>query len=349
MNTKRIRDYGISIGKLPTGPRNKISDVPGVTVGHYTLDDERHRTGITVLLPAPGNLYAERLTAVSHVINGFGKTAGTIQLGELGQLETPIALTNTLNVGRVADGLAGYTLEQCKRENFPCWTVNPVVGETNDSGMNDISDRPLGEREVRAAIAAACEDFDEGDVGAGKGTSCFGLKGGIGSASRQLTFDGKTFMVGALVQSNFGNTADLMIDGRPVGKRICQRIREEETAVVDRGSIMMIIGTDLPVSELQLGRVVRRAEVGLVRTGSFVGHQSGDVVLGFTTANRHRRDEGVFRSVTVLADSCLEIVFRAAAEAVEEAILNSLTASDRVIGWSGKIMRSINEFLPECL
>ncbi len=342
MNTKHIRDYGITIGHMPTGRRNKISDVPGVTVGHYTLADERHKTGVTVILPSQDNLFAVKMTAAVHVINGFGKTCGTVQVDELGYIETPIALTNTLNVGKVADALVGWTLERCRRDGVGCFSVNPVVGETNDAGLNDIADRALGEKEVFAAIDNACEDFDEGDVGAGKGTSCFGLKGGIGSSSRVLTFDGREYTVGALVQSNFGRTADLMIGGRPVGERIARKIKEEQ-AQTDKGSIMIVLGTDVPLSELQLGRVLRRAVVGLARTGSFVGHGSGDVVIGFTTANRHRND-GAFRTMQALNDGHMDAVFRAAAEAVEESVLNSMTAADRVRG-----RRSINEFLPECL
>ena len=275
MNTRHIRDYGIVIGRMPTGTRNKISDVPGVTVGHYTLADERHNTGFTVILPAPGNLFADKVTAAAHVINGFGKTCGTVQVNELGTIETPIALTNTLNVGKTADALVGYTLEQCRRDGVPCFSVNPVVGETNDAGLNDIADRALGEEAVRYAIDHASADFDEGDVGAGRGTSCFGLKGGIGSSSRLLTtLDERVYTVGALVQSNFGKTSDLRIDGRPVGQRILETTRTDP-APAERGSIMMVVATDVPLSELQLGRVLRRAEVGLVRTGSFIGHGSG--------------------------------------------------------------------------
>lgn len=344
MNTKHIRDYGITIGHMQPGPRNKITDVPGVTVGHYTLDNERHRTGVTVILPAPGNLFANKVTAAAHVINGFGKTCGTMQVNELGYIETPIALTNTLNVGKVADALVGYTLEQCRRDEVPCFSVNPVVGETNDAGLNDIADRALDETAVRAAIDSACEDFDEGDVGAGKGTICFGLKGGIGSSSRTLTLAEKTYAVGALVQSNFGRTADLMIDGRHVGKQIAQKLKEEQ-ASADKGSIMIVIATDIPMTELQLGRILRRAEVGLVRTGSHVGHGSGDVVLGFTTANRHMRGDGPFRQMTALNDRHMDAVFRAVAESVEEAVLNSMTAADRVTGDNGKVVRSVNEFM----
>ncbi|MBQ8334325.1 MAG: P1 family peptidase [Clostridia bacterium] len=348
MNRKRIRDYGVKIGKYRPGARNKITDVPGVTVGHYTVDDARHKTGVTVIIPAEGNLFTHKLTAAAHVINGFGKTCGTVQVQELGTLETPIALTNTLNVGKAADALVGYTVEMCERDGVPCRSVNPVVGETNDSGLNDITDRCIGEAEVKAAIAAACLDFDEGDVGAGKGTVCFGLKGGIGSSSRVLTIDGKEYTVGALVQSNFGVTSDLMIAGVPVGRRIAEQMKQD-AAGCDKGSIMIVIGTDIPLTELQLNRVLRHAVVGLARTGSYVGHGSGDVVLGFTTANRREPDDGTIREIRAIPDSIIDCVFRGTAESVEEAVLNSLTAADAVTGYTGKIRRSLNEFLPQLL
>lgn len=349
MNHSRIRDWGVTVGGLPTGPLNKISDVPGVTVGHATVDDDAHKTGVTVVIPAPGCVFAEKLTAGAHVINGFGKTCGTVQLNELGTLETPIALTSTLNVGRVADALVGWTVDTCASEGISAGSVNPVVGETNDGGLNRASDRPVGRAELNAAIAAACADFDEGDVGAGKGTSAFGLKGGIGSSSRVVEIEGKTFTVGVLVQSNFGRLDDLTVGGRPVGAEI-RRILEAPAAECDKGSCMIVAATDLPLSELQLGRVLRRAEVGLVRTGSFVGHGSGDVVLGFTTANRHTRGEGGLRAVTLLTDKYLERAFRAVAEATEEAILNSMAAADTVsVVKNGKThtVRSLTDFLPQ--
>lgn len=347
MTGKRIRDYGVKIGKYPPGPLNKITDVPGVTVGHCTVDNERHKTGVTVILPAQDNLFVSKLTAGVHVINGFGKTCGTVQVQELGTIETPIALTNTLNVGKVADALAGYTVERCRRDGVGCVSVNPVVGETNDCGLNDITERCIGEREVCAAIENACADFAEGDVGAGKGTSCFGLKGGIGSASRQLTFDGTVYTVGVLVQSNFGAARDLMIDGQPVGKRIVEQ-RKRDEAPCDKGSIMIVLGTDIPLSELQLNRVLRHAVVGLARTGSYVGHGSGDVVIGFTTANR-RQEDGAFRTYASLSDHLMDAVFRAAAESVEESVLNSLTAADRVTGYNGTVRPGLTEFLPDLL
>ncbi len=347
MNRKRIRDWGVKIGKYPTGALNKITDVPGVTVGHCTVDNDRHKTGVTVILPAEDNVFLNKLTAGVHVINGFGKTCGTVQVQELGTLETPIALTNTLNVGKVADAVVGYMIERCDADGAGCVSVNPVVGETNDCGLNDITERCIGEAEVRYAIGNACRDFDEGDVGAGKGTSCFGLKGGIGSASRILTFDGTEYTIGALVQSNFGAASDLMIAGQPVGKRIVG-IMNHDAAPSDKGSVMIVIGTDIPLDNLQLGRMLRHAVVGLARTGSYVGHGSGDVVIGFTTANRHG-GEGTFRKITALNEKYIDCVFRAAAESVEEAVLNSLTAADTVTGYSGTVRRSINEFLPDVL
>lgn len=355
MNRKRLRDWGISVGEMPTGSLNKITDVPGVLVGHTTTADDGHNTGVTVILPAPGNLYADKLTAAFHVINGYGKTAGSIQIDELGTLETPIALTGTLNVGKVSEALVAHTLRECARDGIECRSVNPVVGETNDAVLNRLADRPIGTAELEAAIASACADFDEGDVGAGRGTMCMGLKGGIGSASRLLDIDGRRFTVGALVQTNFGRLDDLMIAGYPAGAEI-RRIVSAPRAPEDKGSCMIIIGTDLPVSCRQLSRILRRAVVGLARTGSFVGHGSGDVVIGFTTANRLNRDDGALRQVTLLREEMLDAAFRAAAESVEEAVLNSLCTADRVsasgMGASGNetvTLSALSEFLPALL
>jgi len=222
-----------------------------------------------------------------------------------------------------------------------------VVGETNDCGLNDIADRCIGEKEVREAIENASADFDEGDVGAGKGTSCFGLKGGIGSASRQVTLDGKSYTVGALVQSNFGATSDLVIAGQPVGKKITE-IMKKEAAPSDKGSVMIVIATNIPLDHLQLNRALRHAVLGLARTGSYVGHGSGDVVIGFTTANRHGTGD-TFRTITALNDRYIDCVFRGVVESVEEAVLNSMTAADTVTGYSGTVRRSINDFLPDVL
>ncbi len=358
--------YGLRIGTLPTGRLNKITDVPGVRVGHCTLDTERLKTGVTVILPAEGNLFARPLTAAVHVINGFGKSAGLMQIGELGTLETPIALTGTLNVGRMCDALVSYTLEQCAADGVPCRSVNPVVGETNDGTLSSGADRPAGYEQLRAAMAAAGEDFAEGDVGAGKGTVCHGLKGGIGSSSRVVDIGGKTYTVGVLVQTNYGCIEELRMDGLPVGRAILEMIEDEARAAAaaptdapvagqdDIGSIMIIVGTDLPVSDRQLTRMLRRATVGLSRMGSHIGHGSGDVVIGFTTAGRPGENEpdGATRTVEILREHCLETPFCAVAECVEEAILHSLLAARAVTGFDGEhtvTVRALSDYLPEAL
>ena len=358
MNSTRIRDLGITVGSLPTGILNKITDVPGVRVGHCTVDNDRQKTGVTVILPAEGNLYTAPITAACHVINGFGKSAGLMQIQELGTLETPIALTGTLNVGKVHDALVSYTVEQCEKEGRSCRSVNPVVGETNDGTLSANNDRPAEKAHLDAAVASACADFAEGDVGAGKGTVCFGLKGGIGSASRVMEVGDRTFTLGVLVQTNFGCVEHLRMDGLPVGRAVVEMLREEAqekaeaiTGQDDIGSIMIIVGTDLPVSELPLGRILRRAAVGLSRAGSFVGHGSGDVVIGFTTANR-RTENTPFRTLEIISESKIETAFTAVAECVEEAIYNSMIAADTVTGFNGReavTVRSLNEFLPEAL
>ena len=338
---KRIRDYGIRIGDHPAGALNKLTDVPGVRVGHYTVDTEEHKTGVTVILPCEENIFASRLTAAAFVHNGFGKTAGIPQIEELGTLESPIALTNTLNVGKVHDALVDYMVEQCERDGVELASMNPVVGECNDASLNKITERVIGIPEVRAAIDGACRDFEEGDVGAGKGTTCFGMKGGIGSASRLVELDGKTYVVGVLVQSNFGKTKHFVLDGKPMGELLSGKIEE---ARKDEGSIMMVVGTDLPVSDRQLKRIIRRAGVGLSRCGSFMGHGSGDIMLGFSTGNVYRKEED--RAVipaAVMNEAMLDDVFEAAAEATEEAVLNSLAAAHTFTGYKGNTRYSLTD------
>ena len=213
----RIGDFGIKVGGLPAGPLNKISDVPGVTVGHCTVVSQTHNTGVTVVLPGPGNPFAEKRTAAAFVLNGFGKTAGLVQIDELGTLETPIALTNTLNVGRVHDAMVEYMCRICQRDGISLTSVNPVVCECNDASLNDIRHRAVGEAQVFQAIESAKADFEEGAVGCGRGMTCHGLKGGVGSASRVMTLDGEKYTLGVLVQSNHGRLQDLLLEGRPVG------------------------------------------------------------------------------------------------------------------------------------
>lgn len=345
----RIRDYGIVPGRLPAGPGNRITDVPGVRVGHCTLRRGAVNTGVTVVLPGLDNPFVNRYTAAAYVHNGFGKTCGLMQVQELGSLETPIALTNTLNVGRVADALVTHTLARCQREGVAAQSINPVVGECNDCRLNDIAARPVGLEHLLAAIDSAGEDFAEGGVGAGCGTVCYGLKGGIGSASRRVSLGGRTYTLGALVQSNFGATADLVIAGQPVGERILARLEPGAGSAQDRGSIMTVIATDLPLSARQLCRVIRRAGVGIARTGAHTGHGSGEVMIGFTTANRQPAAGAALTEMTCLREDLLETPFQAAAEAVHEAILNSLAAAEPATALDGSPCHALSEFLPGAL
>jgi len=344
MNGKRAEDWGIRIGRLERGPLNKITDVPGVRVGHSTIRDGRHNTGVTVILPPGDNPFRDRLVAASFVHNGFGKTAGTVQIDELGTLETPIALTNTLNVGAVSDAVAAYMIRVCEKDGIPLYSVNPVVGECNDAGLSAIADRPVTAEHVFEAIRTASADFEEGGVGAGAGTMCYGLKGGIGSASRRIVLDGHPYTLGVLVQSNYGSTADLTICGVPAGEKIARRIREEEC---DQGSIMVILACDVPLTARQLRRVIRRCSVGIARMGSYIGHGSGEVFLGFSTANvLPRSAPSDLVTISCIREERIDVLFRAAGEAAEEAILNSMLAADPMTAPDGRRIRSLREFMP---
>lgn len=343
----RIREYGLEVGSLPCGPLNKITDVPGVRVGHATIHDETHHTGVTVIMPCEDNMFRSKLTAASFVLNGFGKTQGLVQIDELGTLETPIALTNTLNVGKVHDALVSYMAVRCEEDKVPMFSINPVVGECNDSSLNAIADRPVDTAHVMQAIESACADFEEGCVGAGAGTICHGLKGGIGSASRVLEMAGGKYTLGVLVQSNYGTLEELHVMERPLGREIlAKRAQQAAAEPTDRGSIMMIVATDLPVSDRQLRRILKRCAVGLARNGSYFGHGSGDVMIGFTTANRMPHG-GMHRVLEhkVITEYSLEMAFRAAAEATQEAVLNSMTAAYEITSAEGKTYESITKYL----
>ena len=339
---KRIRDYGVVIGKHQPGPLNKLSDVPGVLVGHATVDTKEHKTGVTVILPSQDNLFANKLTAAAYVHNGFGKTTGVLQIEELGTLETPIALTNTLNVGLVQDALVDYMLKRCREDQVSVSSMNTVVGECNDSYLNNIRDRVLGKEHVFEAIASACADFEEGDVGAGKGTSCFGMKGGIGSASRLVELDGKSYTIGAMVLSNHATFDDLIVAGTPIHELLEARIPPHE----DKGSIITVLATDIPLSERQLRRLCHRALVGLSRTGSACGNGSGEIVLAFTTANRMPHySEKALLPMEMLHDDAINPLFRAVAECVEESVLSSLFHAETVTGYHGKTVPCLTDLL----
>lgn len=341
---KRIEEYGVSIGEMKKGPRNKITDVAGVKVGHCTIDNQNNQTGVTVVIPAEGNLFAEKLPAASFVWNGFGKTAGLIQIDELGTLETPIALTNTLNVGLVHDALVEYAARQCEADGVEMRSLNPVVCECNDSRINQITHRAVKTEHVMQAFENACEDFEEGDVGCGKSTICHGLKGGVGSASRVFELGGKEYTIGVLVQSNHGKMEDLTVAGKPIGKDLAAKNLGDTP--VDQGSIIMIVATDLPCSQRQLKRMIKRASVGLARLGSYVGHGSGEVMVGFSTARRIPHDtQQEILPCFELNENKIDLAFRAMAEATEEAVLNSMVCAGPAHRLDGMYIHSLREFL----
>ena len=336
--------WGFRVGSLPHGPLNKISDVPGVTVGHCTLADGDVQTGVTALLPHPGDTFHDKVLAASHVINGFGKTIGLVQIDELGTLETPILFTNTLSVGTAATALVKYMLDRCPDICETTGSVNPVVCECNDSGLNDIRGLHVTEENVFAALADCRADFAEGAVGAGRGMRCHGLKGGIGSSSRALELDGQTFHMGALVLSNHAKFDDLIIAGVPVARRL------EQAAQVppheDKGSIITVLATDVPLSERQLGRVARRVLVGLSRTGSFCGNGSGEIVIAFSTGNRiSHYPQSDLVTLRAVSETKMDLLFRAAAECVEESVLSSLLHAETVTGRNGLTVRSLADLL----
>lgn len=336
----RIRDFGITVGELPTGRLNKISDVPGVTVGHCTIATEKHNTGVTVVMPCADDPFTSKLPCASFVLNGFGKTAGLIQIDELGTLETPIALTNTLNVGLVHDAMVEYMVRTAKTK---VRSVNPVVCECNDASLSTITERAVKHEHVFAAIESAVEDFEEGAVGCGRGTTCHGLKGGVGSASRIVTLDGHDYTVGVLIQTNHGRLADLMLDGKNIGRDIQRTLDENKP---DKGSCIIILATDAPLSDRQLRRIIKRCSVGLARLGSFIGHGSGEVFIGFTTANRiSAKEKRDIIPTAVLNEDKIDIMFRAAAECTEEATLNSMAAAETVSGPKNAMRHSLTEFI----
>ncbi len=339
----RASDYGIRVGELPAGKLGLISDVPGVRVGHATIDDGGSKTGVTVLLPAEHDLYRSKFEAACCVLNGFGKTVGLVQIDELGTLESPIALTNTLGVGIVADALVERALSSDLKAGGLLTSFNPVVGECNDSWLNDIRKRVVERRHVYEAMESACADFEEGGVGAGTGMSCHGLKGGIGSASRVLSIGGKDYTLGVLALSNHGSLPDLAISGRPVGRELMERMAAE--TMPERGSIISVIATDLPLSSRQLGRACRRVGVGLARLGSFLGQGSGEIALAFSTANHVAQDaEEDFFDHRILNENRLDLVFRAVAECEEESVLNSMFAARRAVGYKGRVRESLADW-----
>ena len=353
----RARDIGMVVGVLPPGKLNAITDVEGVRVGHETLiKGDSIRTGVTAILPHGGNIFQEKAPAAVFVGNGFGKLAGSTQVAELGELETPILLTCTLCVWHVADALIEWMLQLPGNEEVR--SINPVVGETNDGVLNDIRGRHVGREEVfRALRAAKSGAVEEGSVGAGTGTVAFGLKGGIGTASRVVPATRGGYTVGVLVQTNFGGV--LTMNGAPVGRELGKYYlredleparqgagaKEKDTAppagspTADRadGSIIIVVATDAPLDARNLRRLAARAMLGLARTGSPSTQGSGDYVIAFSTApqNRLRHGETAPRAFTLLPNEAMSPLFLATVEATEEAIYNSLLRATTIKGRGG--------------
>ena len=328
--------------KFPKGKRNLISDVPGVKVGHVTLkDDEKFiHTGVTAILPHEGNLFQEKVAAGACVINGFGKSAGLVQIEELGTIETPILMTNTLSVGAGLNGLIQYMLKDNEDIGVSTGTVNCVVTECNDGELNDIRGMHVKEEHVLEALAKADEDFAEGGVGGGTGMCCMGLKGGIGSASRIITCNEKEYTLGAIVMSNFGVLGNLRSDG----KRIKTELPKEEKP--EKGSIIIVLGTDIPLSDRQLKRIAKRATVGLARVGSFLGNGSGDIAIAFSNGNRipHYSKEDVLET-KMFHDNAMDKLFDATAEVVEEAVISSMYHAETTKGIRNKVLYGLREFI----
>ena len=325
---KRLRDHGIKIGVMPTGKNNTITDVKNVHVGHFTLiQGDSIRTGATAILPHDDDVFQQKIPAAIYIGNGFGKLMGVSQVEELGNIETPIILTNTLSVPTAANALIDYTI--FVRQN-DIRSVNPIVGETNDGRLNDIQGRHLQRSHILQAIQNASTDqVKEGNVGAGTGTICFGFKGGIGSASRKLPEDLGGYTVGVLVQTNFGGV--LQIDGVPIGKELNKYYLKDQLNESADGSCMIVVATDAPLDARNLKRLAKRAFLGLGKTGGIASNGSGDYVIAFSTAKDLRipyQSESPFQIQKVLRNAEMSPLFMAANEATEEAILNSLFAAE---------------------
>jgi D-aminopeptidase len=339
------------IGSLPPGPRDAITDVPGVAVGHCTLDAGDLQTGVTVIRPHAGDPYRDRVPAAVAVLNGFGKSVGMMQVEELGVLDTPVALTGTFSVPAVAEA----QIRHCLAANPECGrslpTVNPLVFECNDGYLSDMRRMAVTAEHYGAAFDAAGAEFAQGSVGAGRGMTCFGLKGGIGSASRRAPVDGgRECTVGALVLANFGKPAQFVWAGRPIGGEVAARLAALQRRSADeaeKGSIILVVATDAPLDARQLRRLALRAGAGLARTGSVFGHASGDIALAFTTAYTVPQDAGrPMPALAMLHDGLLDPLFQAAADGTEQAILHAVWHARTVTGRNGHRRVALADLLP---
>ena len=339
---ERVRMYGIKPGVLNTGSLNAITDVQGVKVGHVTLiKGDSIRTGVTAIIPHGGNIFQQKVPAAVFVGNGFGKLAGTTQISELGNLESPIILTNTMNVSTGMDAVIQYTITQ--KENQDVQSVNAVVGETNDGYLNDIRGRHVQVKDVLQAIETAkTGPVAEGNVGAGTGTVCFGFKAGIGTSSRILPKSVGGYTVGVLVQTNFGGV--LQVDGVPLGEELKKYYLQDQLNKNADGSCMIIVATDAPLDARNLERLAKRAFMGLAKTGGIASNGSGDYVIAFSTNPGtfipHDANDPLIQQSFLINDA-VSPLFMAAIEATEEAILNSLFMAETMKGKRGRIVEAL--------
>ncbi len=340
------KKYGLHFGRMEKGRRNLITDVPGVKVGHFTIHEGEVHTGVTVLIPHGGDLFHDKCPAAVHVINGFGKSAGLVQVAELGSIETPLVFTNTLSTGAAWDALARYMVETNGDIALKTGSVNPVVFECNDAYLNDMRGFHIIKEHVREALDRAAEDFEEGAVGAGAGMCCYSLKGGIGSASRVFSLCGNEYVLGTLLLTNFGSLQDLIVAGEPVGERLYAK--QHADAEPDKGSVIIVIATNAPLSDRQLLRAAKRAQSGLARTGSISGTGSGEIALAFSTENRmpHYSAGEPVRVSQVFEDD-MDVVFRAVIECVSESVISSMLHAERTVGRAGHIKESLKMLLEE--
>ncbi|MGI6130866.1 MAG: P1 family peptidase [Bacillota bacterium] len=367
----RARDIGIDIGIFRPGRWNAITDAPGVMVGHVTLVEGEGRlvpgrgpvrTGVTVILPHSGNLFGEKVRAAAYVLNGFGKSIGLHQVNELGNLETPIVLTNTLNAPIVADAVIEWSIKHSPEIGIGTGTINPVVGEVNDGILNDIQGRHVRKKHVFEAIANARSGaVQEGSVGAGTGSVCMGWKGGIGTSSRVLPPKRGGYTVGVLVQTNFGGV--LTVNGAPVGRELGRysnsadfpyetpEARDTEGADPEigvpgisnpDGSVMVIVATDAPLDQRQLERLAKRAGLGLARTGFYSSNGSGDFFIAFSTAGRIPHDSPLTAKAEVMSNDAMSPLFLAVVEATEDAVINSMIKATTVVGRDGTMVDAID-------
>ena len=324
------------------GPLNKITDVFGVRVGHSTINDGKIKTGVTCIMPHDGDIFREKLIGASYIINGYGKSLGLIQLDELGTLESPIFMTNTMSIGQVLNSSMKWMINKYQDVGNKSGAPNIIVTECNDGVINDMRGLHIKEKNVLESIENIKEDFEEGSVGAGTGMISFNLRGGIGSSSRIIEIKGKNYTLGSLVLSNFGKIKDLKIQNREIGRQMYLKSKEKVDSR-DKGSIIIIIATDIPLSARQLKRVAKRSTIGLGNVGSFLGHGSGDIAIAFSTANKIK--DNTFEEIKILKEDLLDEVFRACAESVEESIINSLIYSKSDISKDGKKIFSLKDNL----